>query len=274
MWRRGFIHAIIYYSPTSVGSKWQMLLLLCVYIPTGLLHYRYRPFRDRSVDVVEAASILSSITMLLMGGYIQSVNTAGDRTSELGATGTWSTDVAAGVAFIALICFVVVWLNAALNLSREDIIMSDQGNFMRGMMKALLCCWNKCVCEGPIGDGSYHVTFYLRDLCEYFTIKIEDSFESDLEDYDEEAVDAPLTMRRGGASMQMDHRTDVLPAANASENGIQLMELSCTPSADSIPALPTDTNSNHGSEENVLTVAYVDIATDSQDPSCAAVWSL
>jgi len=225
-----------------------MLLLACVFVPAGLLHKRYRPFRDKSLDFVEAASIMSSITMLLMGGYIQSVNTAGDWNLELDANESWSTAVAATLALLALICFVVVWLNAALNLSREDIVMSDKGNFIRGMMKAVLCCWTKCICSGPSGGrSSYRVSFYLRDLCRCFTMNISDS-ESDL---DEDATDVPLRMQTENASLPSDSplRTDVRPLPNGSKDGIELIDSSSAQNADR----PSD-----------LADVYVDTDTDNE----------
>ena len=66
----------------------------------------------------------SKQVMLLMAGYVHGMHTAGDWTSELDANGTWSTNVAAIIALLALIWFFVVWFNAALNLSREDNVMS------------------------------------------------------------------------------------------------------------------------------------------------------
>lgn len=261
MWRRAFIYAIIFYAPTSVNSRWQMLLLACVYIPAGWLHHRYRPFRDKSLDFVEATSISSSIVMLLMGGYVHGVNTAGDWTSDLDANGSWSAHVAAIIALLALIWFAAVWLNAALNLARDENIMSDEGNFFRGGMKALLCCWSKCVCEGP---NSY-MTFYLRDLRNYFTIEEADTSDSE-SDLDEEAVfeqmDSPL-------------RAD-LPRDEC-EDGIELIEISSTQHANSTSALAVDANSNNGSGESAVeyvAVEYADIAADSQHPSCAAVVSI
>jgi len=246
MWRRAFIYAIIFYAPTSVNSRWQMLLLAFIYIPAGLLHHRYRPFRDKSLDFVEATSISSSIVMLLMAGYVHGMNTAGDWTSELDANGTWSTDVAAIIALLALIWFFVVWFNAALNLSREDNVMSDEGNFFRGGMKALLCCWTQCICSRPNYTnsrlvGHSRIKFYLRDLCEYFKIGEPDTSdsESEHEDLDEEAADVFLFE-------QMD--PPLRTPRNGSEDGIELIEISSTQYGNSTSAL-ADVNSNTGSGE-------------------------
>jgi len=206
--------------------------------------------------------------MLLMAGYVHGINTAGDWTSELDANGTWSTNVAAIIALLALIWFFVVWLNAALKLSRQDIVMSDQGNFFQGGMKALLCCWSKCICEGP---NSY-VSFYLRDVRKYFTIKEPDSSDSESEDQDldEEAADVPLRMRLHDTFGQMGSSD---APRNGSEDGIELIEISCTHRADSPSALATNANSNTASGEGAA-IEYVGTAIDIQHPSCSAVVSI